>query len=710
MNLLLSWIKKFINYNLNIKEVINIFNIIGIEILNINKIYPIYYYKYNKNFFLSRIKHVTKNNNRYIFLIKNNKIVKSKYYLFKNTLILINKKKSLIYSEYDTDYLIRINCTPNINYLIYYINISNIIISYLNYKGKPYKTLLNYNKKVLFKINNKIKFKLINKKDIVYLNCFIIKNKKIYNNDIYNNLLLSNNYKIENNLIDYINYLIQETGIPLILFNYNKNNKYIIKKNNNKIKFYIKKNKFIFLKNKGNIIIYNNDKEINLNGIINNYNYNVNNNTDKAILLIYILKNKNIRKFIKFFKINNNISNLYKNKINIFNIKYLIYQLKKKFNNIESIYKYNNIKIKYKKILITFKYIYNFIGLFINRNKILKIIKSLNYNILKFNNKYFIILVNNFLYINNKIDIINDIIKFLNINKIKNKKNILKSRINYIKKEKINKTIIIDNISNILINYGIYEVINTPFIEEKNKNSIIINNKVFLRTNLFSSIKNNIIYNLNRKNNNLKFYEIGNSYIFNKLKKIKEEKLIEILILKNNKNILNNYYKIFNIIKIILEKINIYKYKLKIYNNKKIKIIKNKICIIELNYYLLKNNIIYNSIIYIDKIFKLLNNNNNKIIFKKYSKLHYIKKDLTLIIDKNIYYNDFYKITKNELKNNLIKLKLFDIYYNNLPYNKKSYTLRLYIKNKKGINKFYINNILKKLINLYNKYLNAKLK
>ncbi|WGH24605.1 MAG: phenylalanine--tRNA ligase beta subunit-related protein [Candidatus Shikimatogenerans bostrichidophilus] len=713
MNILLSWIQEFIDTNLNINNILKIFNTIGIEVLKTKKIYPIYYYKFNKKFFISKIKHITRSNNYYIITINNNLIIKSSNYYFRNTLLLISyKDKKIFYTEYDVDYLIKLNCTPNINYLIYYINISNIIISYLNYKKKSYKALLKNNyKKVNFIKNKKIKFKLINKEDILYLNCFIIKDiiKHKYKNIIYNNLLLSNNYKINNIISDITNYLIQETGIPLVVFKYNKNNnKYIIKRNNKNVRFFIKKNKFILLKNKNNIIIYNNKKLINLNGIINRYNYNINNKNNRYILLIYILKNKKIRKFSKEFKINNILSNIYKNKINIYNIKYLIYKIKKIFKNIKSIYKYNNLKIKYKKILITYKYLYNFIGILISKRKVLKIIKSLNYNILKYNKKYFVVLINNFLYIKNKIDIINDIIKFLNINKLNNKNIIFKNKFYLFKDKLINKNIIIDNITNILISYGMYEVINTPFIDKKDKKSIIINKKVYLRTNLFDSIKNNIIYNLNRKNYNLKFYEIGNTYVINNYKKYKEEKIIEIIILKNNKNIINNYYKIFNIIKIILEKINIYKYKLKIKKQKNIEIIKNNICIIKLNYYLLNNNIIYNSVIYIDKIFKVLN---YKIIkFNNFSNLHYIQKDLTFIVNKNIFFNDFYKVTKKELKNDLIKLKLFDIYYKDLPYNKKSYTLRLFIKNKIGINKKYINNILEKLIILYNKYLNAKLK
>ncbi|MDH3004342.1 MAG: hypothetical protein NHG00_00880 [Candidatus Shikimatogenerans sp. JK-2022] len=261
-----------------------------------------------------------------------------------------------------------------------------------------------------------------------------------------------------------------------------------------------------------------------------------------------------------------------------------------------------------------------------------------------------------------------------------------------------------------------YEVINIPFLKITNnkKNKIIINKNFILSSKLFNNIIKNILYNNNRKFYNLKFFEISNCFYINKKKKLKEEKHIEILITKKKiKNIINYLYKVYNILIIILEKIGITNYIKKIKNNNKIIIKKDKKKIITLNIIInnnLKfNKIIYYVIIYIENIINILKYK-KYIIYKKYSKYQYIKKDLTFIINKNIFYNDFYKITKNKLKKNLIKLKLFDIYTKNLPINKKSYTLRFIIKNKFGISKKYINIILNKLIKIYNIKLGAKLK
>ncbi|MDH3004983.1 MAG: phenylalanine--tRNA ligase beta subunit-related protein [Candidatus Shikimatogenerans sp. JK-2022] len=721
MKILLSWIKKFIKYKFNYNNLYKIFNNLGIEIKYIKKIYPIKYINSYDNIIKCKILHIYKNYNKYIYKINLNYIVYSKFFFKKNTEILIIKNKSnynIISSSYDIDYIIYLQFTPNINFLSYYINLSNYIYYYLKYNNKNVSLLkfTNFKNKKYIKYSNKINI-LCKNKNLVFLKAFYIniKNYKyIYNKTVLKRIILTNNINLNYNINDNINLLIKETGIPIEILDIDKiNNKKIVIKNNNKnINFYIKKKKFIKFKKKNkDIFLYNNNIPISIAGIINNYNYNISEKTKKILLLISIYKYKKILKTSKLYNINTFISNIYKNKINIYNINYLINEIKLLFNNnIEEVYNYNKIFIKYKLIKIKFKYIYQFIGINIKKNIILKIIKSFYYKIIYYNNHYIVIKINNLFFINDKIDIINDIIKYLDINYINDNKRHINIPIKRLNNLNYN---VESTIYNILINYGMYEVINTPFL-----NNIILKNNILLREKLFYNIINNISYNINRKNYNLKLFEISNCYYKKKNKKYKEERRIEILITKKKiKNNINYLYKIYNILYIILERIGIKDYKKKILFNKKniIKIIfiykKKKIITLSLinNEFYNINQFVYYSVIYIKEIIKFLIIKKN-IKYKKYSKYQYIKKDLTFIINKNIYYEDFYKLAKKKLKKRLIKLNLFDIYTKNLPKNKKSYTLRFIIRNEFGINKKYINNLLNNIIKIFFIKLGAKLK
>ncbi|WGH25157.1 MAG: phenylalanine--tRNA ligase beta subunit-related protein [Candidatus Shikimatogenerans bostrichidophilus] len=728
MKILLSWIKKFINFNFSYKKIYNIFNYLGIEIISIKKVYPIKYINNYKKIKKYNILHIYKSKRKYFFLIKKNKnkkFIYNNFYLKKNTKILIEKKNgkyNIVGSSYSIDYIINSKFTPNINYLSYYINLFKNIIFYLRYKGYIIK-LYKFKKKKEINNINKYNFKipiLYNKKRICFFKAFYIKNtiKKSSYKEI-NKIILSNDLDIKNYINNAINIIMKETGVPIQIFNIDKINNLIIKENKENRNFYFKKEKFIKLKKTHkDILIYNNLSPISLYGIINKYNYNIN-NAKNYLLLITIYNRYDVLKCSYINKINTFSSNLYKNKINIYNLKYVINKLKYLFkNNIKEIYTFNNIKEKNKLITLKYNYIYEFIGIKIKKNYILKILKSLNYKLIK-KNKYLIkINTNNNIYIKDKIDILNEIIKILNINKINNYKNniplLFKKNNTYY--YKIEQTII-----NFLINYGMYEVINTPFIYLKKinfnkKRNIRIKHNFYLRNKLDDSLINNILYNINRKKYSLKFFEISNCYFINKKNKIKGKKYLVISITKKNTiNYINDLYKLYNIIILILEKIGIKHYKKKIFINnkknieiiifyKKKKIIRiNKIKILKINQF------IFTSRINIKTIIKILRKK-KRIKYKKYSKYQYINKDLTFIVNKDIYYDNFYKLSKKKLKNKLIKLKLFDIYNKNLPINKKSYTFRFIIKNKVGISKKTINNLLRNLINIFYKKLGAKLK
>ena len=84
-----------------------------------------------------------------------------------------------------------------------------------------------------------------------------------------------------------------------------------------------------------------------------------------------------------------------------------------------------------------------------------------------------------------------------------------------------------------LINKGFNEIINDPFVAEKNTKSITIDNPLdsnrsYLRTNLKESLLKNLDYNEKRQKESIKFFEISNVYL-NK-NNISSSQLISIII------------------------------------------------------------------------------------------------------------------------------------------------------------------------------------
>ncbi len=592
MKFYLQWIKKYINNKkINIKYIKKILNNNGFEtkikyipqnfiktkilkykilknniyLINIklNNIKINLKVKYNKNI---NYKYIWINNNIYknkwykknIFNIKLQNINNKYYYIIKKYIFL--KRKHEKFLEINIPYN-RIDCN-NI------FNISKEICILTKNKIKKNKIKIKFKNKYKYKL----KIKLLNKcfKYIKNYKYSIINNIKFKKNnipDFIKNKIENMGFIINNNILDVINFISIEFGHILICLNFNKikNSKlYIdIKKQKNNI------NKNIILKNKKEIIIKN----------FNNYNkkYLPNKNT-KKIIIISILFNKNFI-YKNYNKNNYNLlltyNNNYNKEIQYYCIKKLLLIIKNIWNG--NIILFKNIKNNklnkknYKIIKINYLEIKKKIGINIKKKIILNILKKINCKVKIKNNNIFIKPHKTRYDLNIKEDYIEEIIKFYGLNNIKQKKikNILKIK----KNDQYSKNV--NNIKKMLSNIGYTEVINFHF-SNKNKEKIFFNNikniKItnpisikmsILRSSLLPGLINNIIYNIKRKNNNIKLFEIGTCYKIKNNKFILKKKISLILYglkykknWKNKKNKLFNFYDIKGDIEFLLKKQN----------------------------------------------------------------------------------------------------------------------------------------------------------
>ncbi|HIH2762589.1 MAG TPA: phenylalanine--tRNA ligase beta subunit-related protein [Candidatus Azoamicus sp. MARI] len=557
--------------------------------------------------------------------------------------------------------------------------------------------------------NEKIKV-YIKEKSFCPIYCYaIIKN--INNNkqtpiEIEEHLKL-NEINTHNFIIDILNFSTLITGQPLHAYDKNKISKKIfIEKSNknittssiNNVNIHIEKNNFIIRDDNNNIL--------SIPGKIGTLSSKVDKNTTSIIIESAYFSEK----AFKNSNVNTLSSNIFKYGINLQLIKpSLIYAINL-INNIQDSNSYAIIEkickkyIPKKKIIILKK---NYLSKFTNINEINlnDIFEYTGINIKIFKNSWKFTIPSHRKDIEIKENIIADIIKFYGYNEIKELPLINDTtHINkaYFRgKNNDNKTI------HFLLSNGFNEIITYSFVDKNielliTSNDSIINiknpmseNNNVLRTNLIQGMIKTFKLNINKGNEKIKIFEIGNVYTQNKNKIIVKKKLAcmceENDIITENENYKCNTN--FFIIKKLLENIIS-----KIYKNKNIEFeINNK------NNYL-NENISANVIIKNKKIGEigLLNNNflnalsiknniyffqidlnfNNKenIQIKKISKLPIIKRDISIILKKDETYSNLKKyITKLNI-NDLKEIKFMNVFEIN---NSKSINIRLIFQNNK---------------------------
>ena len=114
-----------------------------------------------------------------------------------------------------------------------------------------------------------------------------------------------------------------------------------------------------------------------------------------------------------------------------------------------------------------------------------------------------------------------------------------------------------------------------------------------------------------------------------------------------------------------------------------------------------------------DRIIEAVNNIN--IRYTEVSKFPEVRRDLALLIDKSISFQDLEQLAYQAEKNILKDVNLFDVYgYNQsdkIPDGKKSYALSFTLQDKTAtLNDKQIDQIMEKLINTYKEKLGASIR
>ena len=264
-----------------------------------------------------------------------------------------------------------------------------------------------------------------------------------------------------------------------------------------------------------------------------------------------------------------------------------------------------------------------------------------------------------------------------------------------------------DGYSDLLVARGYNEIISFSFIPKgdqsnhvpKTKIASLVNpiseDKAELRGSMINSILNTCAYNFSRKNNNLRIFESGKTYIKHRDKSIIEENILAGAIsgINSESNLKNEQVKLsfFDIKGDLLSILPDVSFEV----NADIKYIR-KACqaVIKQNnkiigycgepekslysQYSIKNQIFYFELM-IDKITPI-----SSLKYKKISIFPKIRRDLTILIDDEVIASDIIDAVQRKSFNYMITSKISDIFYNksNLDIGNKSMTIEFVFQDK----------------------------
>ena len=278
---------------------------------------------------------------------------------------------------------------------------------------------------------------------------------------------------------------------------------------------------------------------------------------------------------------------------------------------------------------------------------------------------------------------------------------------------------------------GFYEVMNNSLTSVKDETYAVkllnplSNDLAFMRKSLLEGLLSNAIYNINRKNTDIKFFELGK--IYHKKHAYEERKQLAVLISgrKFKENWLvpkstSNFYDLKAYVQILLSKLELNLSEKALIDNRFSDAIeihcegKTIAKLGKVEFKLLKEFDIEQEVFYaeieIENCQQLREKENLK--FRDIPKVNKNRRDLALLVDKTISYADLYGTVKKNPSPFLKSINLFDVYEGkNLPENKKSYAMSFELLNEeKTLEEKEINQVMESLISTLKKEFNAELR
>ena len=550
----------------------------------------------------------------------------------------------------------------------------------------------------------------------------------------------------KNNVVDITNYVLHELGQPLHAFDAQKvkGNKIIVKTLKEGTKFTTLDEVERELSAEDIMICDGDSNPLCIAGVFGGLNSGVTENTTSVFLESAYFNPVSVRKTAKRHALNTDASFRFERGIDINMTKYALKRaalLLKKYaggklaSDISDLYP---VKIDDFQVFLSYENAYRLIGQEIPKETIKNILASLEIKINSETEGGLGLTIPSYRTdVQREADIIEEILRVYGFNNVEFS-NKLNTSITF---NTDNNTKVENVIANHLTTLGFNETMansltKSEYInlsenlnEEANVEMLnpLSNDLAVMRQSLLFSGLESISYNLNRKNNILKFYEFGKTYHkYNE--RYDEQKHLSICVTGNRtkdswnlKPNASDFFYLKGIITSVLSKLGI--------NNPKTSPVKNdvfsegisislgKTKLVEfgsIKISILKEFGIKQQVLFADfnwtNILKL--SGNKKIKISELSKFPSVKRDLALLLDNTVQFKEIYNLAFQSERKLLKEVDLFDVYEgDNLPDDKKSYAVSFVLQDEnKTLEDKQIDKIMNKLQQTFEKNLNAVLR
>ena len=294
-----------------------------------------------------------------------------------------------------------------------------------------------------------------------------------------------------------------------------------------------------------------------------------------------------------------------------------------------------------------------------------------------------------------------------------------------------------EKISNYLVGQGFNEIFTNSITNSKYFNEEVMHSAVKMINNLSAELDvlrpsmletglEIIAYNINRRNNNLQFFEFGKTYSSKTVGEYKEEEHLSLYITGMNheeswreKSVQQNFYKAKGIVTSIfnlsgLNDITFAKEDSKeliidFYHGKKQlgKLVEvNKKQLIDFD---IKQVVYFIDINYVE-LYKIIEK--QKIVYKEVSKFPAVQRDLALIVNRSTTYESLENVIKKTKLSKLKSVRLFDVFESNkLGIDKKSMAVNFtFLDEEKTLTDKETDTMVNKLIEIFQKELGAEIR
>lgn len=386
-------------------------------------------------------------------------------------------------------------------------------------------------------------------------------------------------------------------------------------------------------------------------------------------------------------------------------------------------------KIEDHYVIIRFSKIEQILGTKIHKEKVKEILKALEIQVLNEIQNGFEVSVPAYRAdVTREIDVIEEILRIYGYNKIEAPQ---KFSFTPVKLNANDQDELENSWARTLQGLGFNEVMNNSLTSVKDETDAVkllnplSNDLAFMRKSLLEGLLQNAVYNINRKNQDIKFFEFGK--IYHKKEKYEERKQLAILV--SGRNVAENwlqpksvtdFYNLKAYVKVVLEKLAI-SYKEVALSDERFSDAlayesdgKTLVRIGKVAPQMLKDFDIDQDCFYAEIELELAQElrSKNQLIFKDIPKFNKIRRDLALLIDKNITYQELYQTAKKNKSPFIKNINLFDVYEGkNLPEGKKSYAMSFELLNEeKTLEEKEISEVMDSLIKSFQKEFNAELR